>query len=856
MCKAEKSACSAGTARLKADFRPNEAEHAMKTNLTPKQRGFPGRGNKDGSGGNPWMPLRNFRQLSAMVLLSGTVAWMSCAGLAQANLACRLSSPISASEDIAIHVSKEFGAGAAVADWMDIREDYAREVAKFYEETGLADGARAFVIAKGERFYDGDLQYFVVRSESGPPAGEILDHFDTLYLRCERKLDLPVVASITYRLSVPIIDSDEDIPKWLAKTYGVGAVMVDWNEIKANFAPNPRPFYRQTGLPDGEIAFVTAGGERYHSGDRHYYVFRSDSAPPAGDTYDSFDSLYLQSWHLEKQVVYKLVAPEAPTGVAASDDTSSAHISVSWNTSGVLSYEVWRSTTNDSATASFRANVTESPFLDTGAIGGVTYFYWVKAVGVGGTSGFSAGDSGRRLFTIALGTTSTRKAGEATNFGIQVISNGGWSASDDQTWISVAPVSGTGNRTVTVALEANLDSMLTRQGTVNIGGLLHTVTQEGRVVAAGNAFRLTSSSIAETESMTTLISKEFGPAASLADWKQIVGHAAGDPPLFYEQISLADIGLAWVSQDGSRWLPAFPDRHYFIERFDAGAPPTFGIWDQVGSLHLGAWKGLTNPAVAKMRYRLSMPVADPFNTDTTAASVFGLGSVIAEWNEIKADYAASPSAFFAHSGLRDEGLAWVKYNGSTSTGSLFYFIQRFDLGAPSSFTVLDQIGSLYLGRWYDMNIPVMVDVGNTDPAEGFYPDWIRNFTTLAVVDRDPGDDSDGDGDDNLTEYASGGHPQRPDSLGRLFDPVSGPAGAFAASFHLNPNANGLTFPIQWSLDLSVWAGAGDSIGGVIYNMAWDSVSTTPDHLILRVTATPGASQAGKVFLHRVITTAR
>jgi hypothetical protein len=36
--------------------------------------------------------------------------------------------------------------------------------------------------------------------------------------------------------------------------------------------------------------------------------------------------------------------------------------------------------------------------------------------------------------------------------------------------------------------------------------------------------------------MTTLISKEFGPAASLADWKQIVGHAAGDPPLFYEQI--------------------------------------------------------------------------------------------------------------------------------------------------------------------------------------------------------------------------------------------------------------------------------------------------------------------------------
>ncbi len=304
----------------------------MKTNLTPKQRGFPGRGNKDGSGGNPWMPLRNFRQLSAMVLLSGTVAWMSCAGLAQANLACRLSSPISASEDIAIHVSKEFGAGAAVADWMDIREDYAREVAKFYEETGLADGARAFVIAKGERFYDGDLQYFVVRSESGPPAGEILDHFDTLYLRCERKLDLPVVASITYRLSVPIIDSDEDIPKWLAKTYGVGAVMVDWNEIKANFAPgeNPALTLQTQGQGTVQVSPNPGSGGRYIYGTlvtltprpAKGYLFAGWSGDFAGA--DNPASVVMDG---DKTLVATFVA--TPPGTVTSDDFDACTLNTS-----------------------------------------------------------------------------------------------------------------------------------------------------------------------------------------------------------------------------------------------------------------------------------------------------------------------------------------------------------------------------------------------------------------------------------------------------------------------------------------------------------------------------------------------
>lgn len=97
----------------------------------------------------------------------------------------------------------------------------------------------------------------------------------------------------------------------------------------------------------------------------------------------------------------RAATPTAPTGVAASDGSSCASVTVSWNAvAGAVDYEVWRNTTNNSGTASLLATVGSSPYADAAATPGTIYFYWVKTINDCGTSGFSASDSGSRLAAL------------------------------------------------------------------------------------------------------------------------------------------------------------------------------------------------------------------------------------------------------------------------------------------------------------------------------------------------------------------------------------------------------------------------------------------------------------------------
>jgi fibronectin type 3 domain-containing protein len=67
-------------------------------------------------------------------------------------------------------------------------------------------------------------------------------------------------------------------------------------------------------------------------------------------------------------------------------------IRLTWKAgAGASAYELWRSATNDSATATKIADVTGNTYVDTAVVEGATYYYWVKAVNLLGTSGFSAG---------------------------------------------------------------------------------------------------------------------------------------------------------------------------------------------------------------------------------------------------------------------------------------------------------------------------------------------------------------------------------------------------------------------------------------------------------------------------------
>ena len=99
---------------------------------------------------------------------------------------------------------------------------------------------------------------------------------------------------------------------------------------------------------------------------------------------------------------YRALSP--PTDVSASDGTFTEKIQVMWNAvSGATGYEVWRHTNDNSAGASRLAAPLTMPYDDTGAEGGIVYYYWVKAKNVIAESGFSASDTGWRVLSPPTG---------------------------------------------------------------------------------------------------------------------------------------------------------------------------------------------------------------------------------------------------------------------------------------------------------------------------------------------------------------------------------------------------------------------------------------------------------------------
>ncbi|MBI3986423.1 MAG: Ig-like domain-containing protein, partial [Lentisphaerae bacterium] len=86
----------------------------------------------------------------------------------------------------------------------------------------------------------------------------------------------------------------------------------------------------------------------------------------------------------------------APGGVSASDSEFTDRVVVQWQSvSGATGYQVWRSVSNTSASASQLAIAGDTPYLDMTAET-PTYFYWVKATNTLGPSPFSGFDSGSR----------------------------------------------------------------------------------------------------------------------------------------------------------------------------------------------------------------------------------------------------------------------------------------------------------------------------------------------------------------------------------------------------------------------------------------------------------------------------
>ena len=751
-------------------------------------------------------------------------------------------------------LEQEFGIGALLAEWNKIKTDFATNAPGLHRQTGLTNLQSAFVTRSGERWVlnESTRHYYLTRSDSGSPSGGVYDIFNPYYLQSWYGVNMQPVATVTLRASAAMSETS-NIPAMLETAYGVGAVLVDWNEIKAQGAAKLGGFYADTNLRDGQIAWVTFNGNRFNptAPARHYYVYRSDSGDPGGVTYDSVGNLYLQSYNgMSKPAICKMAVPAMPTVFAASDNTSPDHVALTWtNGARTASCKILRGTTNllSSATA-LAIGVTGNAYNDTTAVGGQMYYYWLEAQNTAGVSGWTGSDAGTRLYQITLNPTTKSLSNAAPTYPVTVTCNGAWTATDNQTWISVDPAASAGNGTVNVTVTANNTSVVTRTGTVTIGGQTHTLTQEGVVWTSPAAFRLTASG-PETADLSALVTSTFGSDATLADWNQIVAQSGNNLASFYTGTGLGDMQIAWATYNGEHFVSGSPPRHYYVIRSDSGRP-TGLTYTSSGSLYLQSWSGLSIPTVGRMRYQLSSVIDSATDPLDWARRHFGSGVQIAEWNTIKAAFTANPNLFYAHTGLRDNGVAWVKYGGAlvNSTG-LRYFVQRFDLGAPLVFGVIDQMGSLYLGKWNLLTAPVLADM-STWSAAG-YDTWISGSPGVPPELRGRTNDTDGDGSPNLVEYAACADPCNP-AIGGGLTAESLSGSNFRATFRRSTTASGISDRTQWSPDLVHWAESGGTIDGTTVSLVDSLVSSGSGYEIRRVFALVTQGGTNRIFLRRVV----
>lgn len=92
-------------------------------------------------------------------------------------------------------------------------------------------------------------------------------------------------------------------------------------------------------------------------------------------------------------------APPPPAAsVAAADGATCSNVTVTWTAvAGATSYDILRNTTDNGSTATKVASTPSSPYVDSSAVAGARYYYWVRAINACGAGALSEPDSGFRL---------------------------------------------------------------------------------------------------------------------------------------------------------------------------------------------------------------------------------------------------------------------------------------------------------------------------------------------------------------------------------------------------------------------------------------------------------------------------
>jgi uncharacterized delta-60 repeat protein len=117
-----------------------------------------------------------------------------------------------------------------------------------------------------------------------------------------------------------------------------------------------------------------------------------------------------------------IVQPAGVTGLSATDRTLRDRIRVSWTAAaGALAYEVWRNTSDSSASATRLGESASASFDDANVTPNRRYYYWVRARHAAGMSALSSSVSGRRG-----GPTMGYASGSASDLAVYNAAAGLW----------------------------------------------------------------------------------------------------------------------------------------------------------------------------------------------------------------------------------------------------------------------------------------------------------------------------------------------------------------------------------------------------------------------------------------------
>ncbi len=126
--------------------------------------------------------------------------------------------------------------------------------------------------------------------------------------------------------------------------------------------------------------------------------------------------------------------PSTPSNVNATDGAYTDKVRITWDSvSGATSYKVYRCTDSSTNSCTYLTSDSSSPYNDTRANPGTTYYYRVKASNSSGTSGMSNYDTGYRTAGDSYEPDNSRKT--AKSIAVNTRQMHSIIPADDQDWV-------------------------------------------------------------------------------------------------------------------------------------------------------------------------------------------------------------------------------------------------------------------------------------------------------------------------------------------------------------------------------------------------------------------------------------